>query len=114
MHANAENPYITTICRHHSSFTFLLALTVGGCAMMLSPYIEAAIASDLQLGAAAVKITPPLGTPMAGYYGERKSQGVLDNIYAKAVVLDDGKTPENAAPPFRSPLPASVRKMMGR
>ena len=29
---------------------------------------------------------------MAGYYRQRGSQGVLDEIYAKAVVLDDGET----------------------
>ncbi len=49
-------------------------------------------AGELRLGTAAVKITPPLGTPMAGYYSARGSQGVLDDLYAKAAVLDDGKT----------------------
>jgi neutral ceramidase len=50
------------------------------------------MAGEIRLGAAAVKITPPTGTPMAGYYHKRGSEGVLDEIYAKAVVLDDGKT----------------------
>jgi hypothetical protein len=51
-----------------------------------------AAADELRLGTAAVKITPPLGTPMAGYYGARGSQGVLDDLYAKAAVLSDGRT----------------------
>lgn len=51
-----------------------------------------ATAGELRVGASAVKITPPNGTPMAGYYGLRESQGVLDDLYAKAIVLDDGKT----------------------
>jgi len=50
------------------------------------------MAGEIRVGAAAVKITPPDGIPMAGYYSMRLSDGVLDDLYAKAVVLDDGKT----------------------
>jgi hypothetical protein len=60
--------------------------------MTLLACIAPATAGELRLGTAAVKITPPLGTPMAGYYSARGAQGVLDDLYAKAVVLDDGKT----------------------
>lgn len=74
------------------SMSLLLAVTLGGCLVMLLPCLAPATAADFQLGTASVKITPPLGTPMAGYYSERPSQGVLDDIYAKATVLDDGKT----------------------
>jgi neutral ceramidase len=47
----------------------------------------------LLAGMHVVDITPPIGTPMAGY-GERKglSQGVLDPLMATALVLDDGVT----------------------
>ena len=49
-------------------------------------------AEDLKVGAASVDITPPLGTPMAGYYAERAAEGVHDPLYAKAIVLErDGK-----------------------
>ena len=48
--------------------------------------------AELQVGVAAVKITPPSGTPMAGYYYARGSEDVLDDLYAKAAVLDDGST----------------------
>jgi len=49
-------------------------------------------AAELRTGAAAVNINPPLGTPLAGYYHQRDSEGGIDNLYAKAAVLDDGKT----------------------
>lgn len=45
-------------------------------------------AGELQVGAAGVKITPPLGVPMAGYYSERLAEGVHDDLYAKAIVLE--------------------------
>ncbi len=51
-----------------------------------------AFAGGLRLGTAAVKITPPLGIPLAGYYSPRGSEGVLEDLYAKAAVLDDGQT----------------------
>lgn len=50
------------------------------------------LAGELRLGTAAVKITPPLGIPLAGYYSPRGSDGVLEDLYAKAMVLDDGRT----------------------
>lgn len=44
-------------------------------------------------GACTVEITPPVGTPMAGY-GDRTgvSTGVHDPLFASALVLDDGGT----------------------
>jgi Neutral/alkaline non-lysosomal ceramidase, N-terminal len=44
----------------------------------------------LRIGAAAVKITPPVGTPMAGYYFERAAEGVHDELFAKVLVLEQG------------------------
>lgn len=46
--------------------------------------------AQLQVGTAAVKITPPTGMPMAGYYHARGVEDVIDDLYAKAAVLDDG------------------------
>lgn len=48
--------------------------------------------ADLRVGAAAIKITPPLGTPMAGYYHERGAEGTHDELLAKSLVFDDGET----------------------
>ncbi len=50
------------------------------------------LADGLRVGTAAIKITPPLGIPLAGYYSPRGSDGVLDDLYAKVAVLDDGQT----------------------
>jgi neutral ceramidase len=49
-------------------------------------------AASLRVGTAAVQITPPAGTPMAGYYYARGSEDVIDDLYAKAAVLNDGTT----------------------
>lgn len=66
---------------------------VGSVAMCLALLAAAsASAADLRVGVAATKITPANGTPLAGYYSPRPSTGVLDDLYAKAAVLDDGKT----------------------
>src|SRR5262245_3898259 len=49
-------------------------------------------AAELKVGAAATVITPPEGTPLAGYYSERGSKTVIDDIYSKAIVLEVGDT----------------------
>ena len=46
----------------------------------------------MEVGLAQVQITPPLGTPMAGYYHERGAAGVHDDLYARAIVLREGGT----------------------
>jgi neutral ceramidase len=45
----------------------------------------------LKGGCAEVNITPPLGIPLIGSYG-KASDDVLDELYAKALVLNDGRT----------------------
>ena len=42
------------------------------------------------MGAAEVVITPPVGTPMAGYYATRLMTGTHDDLHAKAIVLSSG------------------------
>jgi len=47
--------------------------------------------SALHAGLAKAVITPPVGTQLAGYAGRTDpSTGVFDDLYAKALVLDDG------------------------
>jgi len=41
-----------------------------------------------RVGTAAVVINPQPGTPLAGYYHVRASDGVLDDLYAKAAVIE--------------------------
>lgn len=45
-------------------------------------------ADGLRVGAAKEVITPVLGTPMEGYFVPRIAQGVDDDLYCKAVVLE--------------------------
>jgi len=45
--------------------------------------------AELRGGCAKVNITPPLGIPLIGSYG-KPSDDVLDELYAKALVFDDG------------------------
>ena len=46
----------------------------------------------LSIGAAQRNISPPLGTNMAGYYHVRPASAVHDDLYARALVIDDGST----------------------
>lgn len=50
--------------------------------------------AGLKAGAASVKITPSLDRPVwiAGYENNRPAQSVQDDLWARAMVLDDGKT----------------------
>jgi len=54
---------------------------------VLFPLLDAG-AADLRIGTAQVNITPPLGTPMAGYYNERAAAGVHDPLHAKCIVIE--------------------------
>lgn len=47
-------------------------------------------AAEFRVGAAQVDITPKTGTPMAGYYRFRAVAGVLDMIFAKSIVIEQG------------------------
>lgn len=45
--------------------------------------------AEFQVGASTVRITPPLGVPLAGYYHERGSEGVHDDLFARALVIEE-------------------------
>lgn len=55
--------------------------------------VEGGRHSNLRAAAAKIDITPPVGTPLAGY-GDRDqgSTGVRDSLRAGILVLDDGRT----------------------
>ncbi len=72
-----------TIARHALAFWMVTCFSIARMP---------AAAESLQLGVAAVTISPPPGIGLAGYYHERGSDGTLDDIHAKAMVLDDGRT----------------------
>ena len=46
--------------------------------------------NPFRAGFSKVDITPPLGTPMSGYYHHRESNGVLDPLHARCLALSDG------------------------
>jgi hypothetical protein len=46
--------------------------------------------AQIKVGVGKTDITPPLGTPMDGYYVERFATTVHDALYARAMVLKDG------------------------
>jgi len=53
---------------------------------------QSIFADDLKIGSAAVKITTPLGIPIAGYYSDRGATGVHDDLFAKALVIEKDGT----------------------
>jgi neutral ceramidase len=61
---------------------FLVVLLI---LLIFCPYSRA----ELRGGCAKVNITPPLGIPLIGSYG-KPSDDILDELYAKALVLNDG------------------------
>lgn len=48
--------------------------------------------SELSAGTARVTITPPVGIPLQGYDRGRPSEGIRDDLYARALVLERGDT----------------------
>jgi hypothetical protein len=50
--------------------------------------VAPASAGELHVGAESVVITPTAGTPMAGYYSARAAEGVHDDLFAKALVME--------------------------
>ena len=46
---------------------------------------------EFKAGFARVDITPPLGTPIVGYFEERRAKGILDSLEANALAVSDGE-----------------------
>ena len=46
---------------------------------------------EFKAGFARVDITPPLGTPIVGYFEERRAKGILDPLEANALAVSDGE-----------------------
>lgn len=51
----------------------------------------ASLAGEFKAGYAKVDITPPLGTPMGGYYHHRLADGVIDPLHARCLAISDGE-----------------------
>src|SRR5215475_12329759 len=71
-------------------FTFLIAssaVLISGC-KHTAP--DTSSTAGIQIGAAEIDITPPIGHRMAGYFDERLSTGIHDPLKAKAIVMKQG------------------------
>ena len=64
-----------------------ILLTIAAMAAAVTAW-----ADTLQAGFARADITPPLGTPISGYYGYRPAERVLDPLEATCVAFSDGTT----------------------
>jgi neutral ceramidase len=66
--------------------TFLSGMILLTCVFSLPAW------GELKGGTAKVDITPPIGAWLSGYGSRNKpSEGILDPLYAKALVLEDGR-----------------------
>ena len=45
----------------------------------------------MKTGYAKICINPPYGAPIVGYYEQRFTKGIADDLYARAVAFDDGE-----------------------
>ncbi len=57
-------------------------------------FLSTAVAADLgvvKIGLGTAPITPTLDAGLAGYYFHRSADGVHDHLWAKAMVVDDGR-----------------------
>lgn len=59
-------------------------------AVIMGSLMRTATPAEFMAGAAVLEVTPPLGLPLAGYYHERGADGVLDPLFAKALVIESG------------------------
>jgi len=66
-----------------------IAIALGWATTLV---VESAENRALRVGAAREIINAPAGIGLAGYYHARGNEGVLDDLHAKAMVFDDGKT----------------------
>ncbi|MHC4736951.1 MAG: neutral/alkaline non-lysosomal ceramidase N-terminal domain-containing protein [Planctomycetota bacterium] len=72
---------------------FFLKATLLLSVILLSSHIFCpACQAALKAGFAKIDITPPVGVWLSGYASRNKpSEGISDELYAKAMVLDDGQ-----------------------
>lgn len=66
-------------------------VAVLACAVFSVFAIPAADAAGFKAGYAKVDITPADGTPMAGYYDRRVSEGVIDRLNTRCLAVSDGE-----------------------
>lgn len=67
-----------------------MALNTKFALLLAAAVALPAAGASLRAGAAAVRITPPAGAPMAGYYYNRGAEGTHDDLMAKTLVFEAG------------------------
>jgi neutral ceramidase len=65
-----------------------MPFTLARICFLLCVLAATAQGGELHVGAAAISITPAPGAPMAGYYSARSAEGVDDDLFAKALVIE--------------------------
>jgi len=78
-----------------SRITLVMTSSVHACVLFLCIGVQLVRGGQLRAGAARIDITPTADAalPMGGYGGRTQNfRGIHDNIYARAIVLDDGTT----------------------
>ncbi|MBC8472757.1 MAG: hypothetical protein H8D56_25125 [Planctomycetes bacterium] len=85
MRKNITAKYILLVC------VVLLSMPIFCLAGEVASVLPGETAGGLRAGSAKVNITPPLGITLIGSYG-KPSDSILDDLYAKALVLSDGST----------------------
>ncbi len=75
------------------SFPIRTALWLAVCTLAISHCVSAAeLRSSFRAGASKTNISPWIGLSMNGGMSDRKVEHVHDELHARALVLDDGKT----------------------
>ena len=69
-------------------FPKVLICSIVACLLLSFPAL-----AGLRVGASSTAINPASGTYLGGYGKARPCTGVHDDLYAKAIVFDDGKMP---------------------
>ena len=69
------------------------ACGIAGCSVAAFCAVADAVPQGrFEAGFARVDITPPLGTPISGYFGYRPAEKILDPLEATCVAFSDGTT----------------------
>ena len=68
-----------------------LLLLLGACALLATSVSAAPAAARLRAGAATSNITPPIGALRVGGFVPYPSTHIHDELYARCLVLDDGR-----------------------
>lgn len=87
-HSNLLGAGEEDMAADRNSFMNLIAVLL---ALVSASGAFASALPELQLGTAALEITPPVGWRIAGNYYEQISDGVHDPLFAKAMVWQQGK-----------------------